>query len=103
MVGIAHDERCVRDVSLRGKVGGLLAQGVRGVEADDLALGDIGGEVDGDGAGPAADVEEAVCGLEMGEEVAGGVGCRAPAVGGEDGFVVAVGVLRCLVGGGHCF
>lgn len=50
----------------------------------------IGGQVDGNGAWAAADVEDFHGRLEMGEKIGGGVCGGAPGVGAQDGGVVAV-------------
>ncbi len=69
-----------------------------GLQRGDPARRDERGEVGGDGAGPAADVEQAHPRLEVAQQVAGGVLRGAPAVRAQHRGVVAVGVRR---GGAH--
>jgi len=59
-----------------------------------VPVGEVRGEVEGQGAWAAADVEEldGLRGVKVRQEVGGGVGDGAPRVGGEDGGGVAEGV-----------
>ncbi len=78
----------------------LVHHGRREIDADDGAgRADPAGEVDGQGAGAAADVEEALPVGQVGQEVGGGVLGRPPAVGAQHGVGVAVDVG--VAGGGH--
>lgn len=63
------------------------------VEPRDVPLGDVClSEVGGDGAGPAADVEDGHGGFEVGEEMSGGVLSCTPAMRAKDRFMVTVNV-----------
>ena len=62
------------------------------VHAHDRARADPAGQIHGDGAGSAADIEEAEAGTEVGQEVGGGILRRPPPMGPQDTLVVAVGV-----------
>lgn len=100
-VGIALDKVDVGHALFRGELAGLDEHGGGVFQAGDVALGQVVcGQVDGDCAGAAADVEDFEGGLEMGEQVGGGVCGGAPGVGAQDGGVVAVGVSGAL-GFGH--
>ena len=87
-------EKCDIPGPLGGGVGGrLFDHGRRDVDTDDVpGRSDPVGEVDGEGAGTAADVEEPLPVAQVGQEVGGRVGRRPPAVGAEDGVGVAVDV-----------
>ena len=109
LVGVDHVERAVGriegvDVADGQGHGGLVDAGTvagleggghhlrRGVDADHRAGCHPCGQVEGDGSGPAADVEQSLAGGEVGEQVGGGVLGRTPAVAAQDRFVVPVGV-----------
>lgn len=96
-VGIALDEIDVGDALFRGELAGLDQDGGSVLQAGDVALRQmLGGQVDGDGAGAAADVEDFEVWLEMGEKIGGGVCGGAPGVGAQDRGVVAVRVSGAL-------
>lgn len=91
-VGVRGEEGDVGEGLVGSEGAGLLEDGGGEFHTGDVALWDQPGEIDGDGAGPAADVEDVHVWAQVGEEVGGRVGGCAPGVGAEDGGVVAVSV-----------
>lgn len=78
---------------VRGGQGARVVEWLWGVfYPGDVAGWDATGKVDCDAAGSAADVKDLAGGFEMWDEVGGGVGYRAPAVGLNDGGGVVGGV-----------
>jgi hypothetical protein len=66
----------VRQPALVGQAFHLTQDGRLPLERDHLARRHLGGEIDGDGARPAADVEQALVGAQPRDEVGRGVGGR---------------------------
>ena len=99
-VGVEAGEGQVGDGEGGGEGPGLVEDGLDGVASGDVALRDEAGEVDGDGAGAAAEVEDLVGGFDVREEEGGGVAGGAEGVVGYDGGVVAVGVGGLFFGHG---
>ena len=75
---------------------GRLDRGRRDVDADHVPGVHPVREVERDGAGPAADVEDRRAGREVRHEIRGGVLDGAPAVRAQNRFVVAVRVAGGL-------
>src|SRR5580700_5410867 len=105
LVGVDHVERAVieaelRDVAhLEGDVALSPARGFdaslgqhagRSVDPDDLALAHPARQTDGDRPRSAADVEDVRAGLEIREEVPGGILDRSPAMGSQDAVVMTM-------------
>lgn len=64
-------EAHIRDAFLFRMLARLLDHGGGGVDGVDEAGGDAGGEVDGDGAGAAADIEDLQVWYKVGDQVRG--------------------------------
>ena len=79
-----------------GEGPGLVEDGVGGVDARHGAVGDVGAEAGGDGAGAAAEVEDPVVWFDVGKEECGVFGCGAGCVAPRDGLVVALRVAAGL-------
>ena len=90
IVGVADDELDVGPAPAEGRC--LLDDRRGGVEADDRTRREAIGEVDGDGAGSAPDVEQAQPGSEMRDEVGRRILHRPPGVRPDDARVMPVGV-----------
>ncbi len=91
-VDIGHGELDVFQASFGRRVGCLAEDLPGGVDGRHTTRSDEGGQVRGDGAGPAADVQHAHAGAEFTDEVGRGIGGGAPAVRAQHRLVVAVGV-----------
>ena len=95
----ARHERVVEiasgEVDGRGVRPGVGQRARRGLDADDGSGRDPRGEIGGDRAGSAADVEDACAGPQPGDQVGRGVGHRAVRVRTQDagGVPVRVGLL----------
>ena len=89
------DQEGDRDRSGPGGESARLADDVdRGVDADHPSGGHRAGQVAGERARSAPDVEQVLAGPQVREQVGGRVGRGAPAVRAQDALVVAVGVGR---------
>ncbi len=91
-VDVARREAHCVGAALGAQRLGLRDHLVGTVDADDGARRDACGEIQGDRAGPAADVEEVETGFEAVEEVRGGVLRGAPLVTAQHRLVVPVSV-----------
>lgn len=74
-----------------------------GIDAGDFAFWHELGEVGSDGPWAAANVQDGVVGLQVWEEEGGAVLCRPSGVAVYDASVVAVGVCRLFLSGGHLY
>ena len=96
-VDVAYFEVDVVQLGGDGEFASLLDHLGHDIDADDLAVGDAAGEADGDAAGAAAEIEDAHCGGEPGQEEGGGLFDGPPPVLIDHGSVVAVCVAIALV------
>lgn len=101
-VGVCDLKRAVRDATAPCHVGSRALQDrLDGIDARDFTLWHELGEVGGDGAWAAADVQDGVVRLQVGQEEGGAILCGPSGVAVHYAGVVTVSVSRLFLSCGH--